>query len=68
MNPDNTKQQFIDAMKHMESVKSNAVVRVEELDYLMTTCYKLLMKYEDVMKGRASWRLRAEIAEAKLKL
>ncbi len=64
---DNTKQQFIDALKHMEVMIDKSVVRVEDIKYLMNANYKLLMKYEEVIKGRASWRLRAETAEAKLK-
>ena len=61
------KQQFIDALKHIEVMKQKQLVRVEDVNYLISVGSKLLMTFEDMEKSRAKWRLRAETAEAKLK-
>ena len=61
------KQQFQDALNHIEIMKNKAPVRIEDVNYLLEIGFKLLLTFEDMEKGRAKWRKRAEIAEAKLK-
>ena len=48
-------------------MKQKQLVRVEDVNYLISVGSKLLMTFEDMEKSRAKWRLRAETAEAKLK-
>ena len=61
------KKQFADALNHIQVVMKKAVVRVEDVEYLLETGVKLLLEFERVYESRENWRLRAEIAEAKLK-
>jgi len=68
MTEQSRKTQFMDALKHMQIMSEKAVVRVEDVNYLIDACYKLLMNFDDMEKSRANWRKRAEEAEAKLKL
>ncbi len=61
------KKQFIDALNHINEVKKNAVVRSEDVDYLLDAGFKLYLSFEDLEKSKSKWRIRAETAEAKLK-
>ncbi len=61
------KQQFKDALNHIEAIKNKAPVRIEDVNYILDAGSKLLMTFEDMEKSRAKWRARAETAEAKLK-
>lgn len=61
------KKQFEDALSHMDVMINKSVIRVEDAQYLLNAGAKLLLQYERVFDSRAKWRIRAEIAEAKLK-
>ncbi len=61
------KEQFKDALLHIQAVKQKATVRVEDVDYLLDAGFKLLLSFEDLEKSRANWRARAEAAEEKYK-
>ena len=61
------KQQFQDALNHINLMVKRSVVRIEDVNYLLNVGSRLLMTFEDIEKSREKWRNRAEIAEAKLK-
>ncbi len=61
------KQLFQEALKQIEEKQLNAVVEARDVEVILNLGFKLLMTFEDMEKGRAKWRLRAETAEAKLK-
>ena len=61
------KQQFQDALNHINLMVKRSVVRIEDVNYLLNVGSRLLMTFEDIEKSRNKWRNRAEIAEAKLK-
>ena len=61
------KQQFQDALNHINLMVKKSVVRVEDVNYLLDVGSRLLMTFEDIEKSRNKWRIRAEITEAKLK-
>jgi len=60
-------KQFINALKGIEKVIENSVVRVEDVKYLLDSGWKLTMAFEEMEKSRTKWRIRAETAEDKLK-
>ena len=61
------KKQFADALNHIHEVMKKAVVRVEDVDYLLDAGFKLYLSFEELEQSRSRWRVRAENAEAKLK-
>ena len=61
------KNQFQDALNHINLMVKRSVVRIEDVNYLLNVGSRLLMTFEDIEKSRNKWRNRAEIAEAKLK-
>ena len=61
------KNQFQDALNHINLMVKRSVVRIEDVNYLLNVGSRLLMTFEDIEKSREKWRNRAEIAEAKLK-
>ncbi len=61
------KNLFQESLKQIEEKQKNSVVRAKDIDFILDSGFKLLMNYEDMEKGRAKWRLRAETAESKLK-
>ena len=48
-------------------MKNKAVVSVQDVDYLLDAGFKLSLEFDRVYDSRAKWRVRAEVAEAKLK-
>lgn len=64
---DSRKKQFQDALEHIEIMKNNAPICIQDVNYLLDIGSRLLMTFDDMEKGRAKWRARAEAAEAKLK-
>ncbi len=61
------KQQFKDALVHMNIMIKKSKVTNEDAQYLFDAGVKLLLTFEDTEKGRAKWKARAEAAEKELK-
>ncbi len=62
------KNLFQESLRQIEEKQKNSVVRAKDIDFILDSGSKLLMTFEDMEKGRAKWRARAEAAEAQLKL
>jgi len=56
-----------EALTHMNSIIQSQPVKVQDAEYLVETCSKILYKCSELRKSRDNWRDRAEQAEAKLK-
>lgn len=61
------KNLFQESLKEIQEKQKNSVVQSKDVDFILVAGFKLLMEYDRVCEGRAKWRLRAEIAEVKLK-
>lgn len=61
------KNLFQESLKQIEIKSQEAVVQAKDIQFILDAGFKLLMEYDRVCEGRAKWRLRAEIAESKLK-
>ena len=51
----------------MNNLISKQLVRINDAEILVSSAIKIWMKCEELRKSRDKWRIRAEIAEAKLK-
>ena len=63
----NAEIQIEAAINHMDVMITKQNIRIEDAIYLKGTACKVLSKCEELRNSRATWRIRAELAESKLK-
>lgn len=60
--------QATEALNHINIMIQKQNVKIQDAQYLSEMVAKVLYKCEELRISRQNWRVRAEIAEAKLKL